>query len=61
MLAIALGVIAFFGQSLFTIALKFEDAGPVALLRTSEVIFTFMWQIMFLAEIPDATRYNYNY
>jgi drug/metabolite transporter (DMT)-like permease len=59
LLAIALGVIAFFGQSMFTIALKFEDAGPVALIRTSEVIFTFIWQIIFLSEIPDMSRQVY--
>ncbi len=33
LLAIALGGLAFAGQSLFTLALKFEDAGPVALIR----------------------------
>ncbi|ODN04298.1 Solute carrier family 35 member G1 [Orchesella cincta] len=54
LLAFGLGALAFAGQSLFTLALKFEDAGPVALIRTCEVIFTFLWQIMFLGQLPDA-------
>lgn len=57
-LAIALGLLAFLGQSMFTMALKYEDAGPIALIRTSEVIFTFIWQIVFLAEIPDSFRFG---
>ncbi|CAL8110017.1 unnamed protein product [Orchesella dallaii] len=54
LLAFGLGALAFAGQSLFTLALKFEDAGPIALIRTCEVIFTFLWQIIFLGQLPDA-------
>lgn len=55
-LAIAMAGMAFLGQACFTMALKFEDAGPISLIRTLEVPFTFLWQIIFLAEIPDLSR-----
>ena len=55
-LAITMAAMAFFGQSCFTMALKFEDAGPISLIRTLEVPFTFLWQIVFLSELPDIWR-----
>jgi drug/metabolite transporter (DMT)-like permease len=54
--AIALALLAFLGQTFFTLALKYEDAGPISLIRTLEVPLTFMWQIIFLAELPDQCR-----
>jgi len=58
LLASALATMAFLGQACFTMALKFEDAGPISLIRTLEVPFTFLWQIVFLAEFPDLWRYE---
>ena len=55
-LAVSLAVLAFAGQSFFTQALKYEEAGPVSLIRTSEVIFTFIWQAIFLSVAPDIFR-----
>ncbi|CAG7821849.1 unnamed protein product, partial [Allacma fusca] len=52
-LACTLAAFAFAGQSFFTQALKYEEAGPVSLIRTSEVIFTFLWQMIFLNQLPD--------
>ncbi|CAG7698834.1 unnamed protein product [Allacma fusca] len=52
-LACTLAALAFAGQSFFTQALKYEEAGPVSLIRTSEVIFTFLWQMIFLNQLPD--------
>jgi len=55
-LIIATAVLYFVGQALLTLALQVEDAGPVALVRTCEVVFAFMWQFLFLDVIPDVYR-----
>ncbi|OXA59259.1 hypothetical protein Fcan01_06002 [Folsomia candida] len=46
-------VLFFVGQTLLTVALKHEDAGPVGLLRTTEVLFAFVWQFVFLNVVPN--------
>jgi len=49
-------ILSFFAQTCLTLALKYELAGPVSLLRTTEVIFAFIWQLLFLGVIPDVYR-----
>lgn len=43
----------FTGQILLTLALQLEHAGPVAIARTSDIVFAFIWQILFFKEIPN--------
>ncbi|CAL8107555.1 unnamed protein product [Orchesella dallaii] len=53
------GIIAglyFLGQLALTLSLKFEEAGIVSLIRTSEVIFSFIWQVNFLQQDADMFR-----
>lgn len=53
LLVVALGVFSFSGQMLLTIAAQLEEAGLVAIARTVDVVFAFVWQIMFFNEIPN--------
>lgn len=46
----------YLGQIFMTIALKYVDAGPVGLLRTTELVFVFLWQFLFLGVVPDVYR-----
>ena len=50
---VVLPMLVFLGQFTLTLALKFENAGPVALVRTTDVLFSFCWQFIFLGVIPD--------
>lgn len=52
-LVIALGVFSFLGQILLTIALQLEEAGPVAIARSADIVFAFIWQMLFFREIPN--------
>jgi len=52
-LVIALGVFSFSGQILLTIATQLEEAGLVAIARTVDVVFAFLWQIIFFNEVPN--------
>lgn len=52
-MVIALGLLSFSGQMLLTIASQLEEAGLVAIARTVDVVFAFMWQIIFFNEIPN--------
>lgn len=52
-LAITLGIFSFSGQMLLTIAAQLEEAGLVAIARTVDVVFAFLWQIIFFGEIPN--------
>ena len=49
----ALPISAFLAQYAIIIALKFDSAGPVSLVRAFDVIFAFIWQIIFLRMYPD--------
>jgi len=51
-LMVLLAIFSFAGQILLTMALQREQAGPVAIARSADVIFAFIWQMMFLNEIP---------
>ncbi|CAL8091693.1 unnamed protein product [Orchesella dallaii] len=52
-LAGSIAGLTFMGINLFTLALKYEQAGTFALIRTSEIVFTFLWQFIFLNIKPD--------
>lgn len=52
-LIIALAIFSFLGQILLTIALQMEQAGPVAIARSADIVFAFIWQVMFFKEVPN--------
>jgi len=52
-LIFATAFLAFFAQTCLTLALKYEEAGPVSLVRTTEILFAFMWQFLLLGVVPD--------
>jgi len=56
LLTLGVAGLSFLGQMSIVLALKFEQAGPVALIRSCDVIFGFLLQYIFLNEIPDAWR-----
>ncbi|CAL8104295.1 unnamed protein product [Orchesella dallaii] len=47
------GILSFLGQIFTVFALKFENAGPVSLVRSCDVIFGFLFQFVFLQVAPD--------
>ncbi|XP_058822432.1 solute carrier family 35 member G1 [Topomyia yanbarensis] len=53
LLVIALALFSFGGQILLTLALQYEQAGPVAVARSADIVFAFIWQIMFFRETPS--------
>lgn len=55
-LIVALAVFSFGGQILLTLALQLEQAGPVAIARSSDIVFAFIWQVLFFDESPN--RYS---
>lgn len=52
-LIVALAIFSFLGQILLTVALKIEQAGPVAIARSTDIVFAFFWQVFFFDEIPN--------
>lgn len=52
-LIVALALFSFLGQILLTVALQMEQAGPVSIARSSDIVFAFIWQVMFFNEIPN--------
>lgn len=56
LLIVALALFSFSGQILLTLALQMENAGPVAIARSSDIVFAFFWQILFFQEVPN--RYS---
>lgn len=52
-LIVALALFSFLGQILLTLALQMEQAGPVAIARSSDIVFAFIWQVLFFNEIPN--------
>lgn len=38
---------------MLTLALQLENAGPVALARTADIVFAFIWQVLFFKEVPN--------
>ncbi|CAG7720923.1 unnamed protein product [Allacma fusca] len=53
LLALGLAAFVFVSQTTMTLALHYEQAGPIALVRTSQIVFAFIWQYLFLGVIPD--------
>ncbi|KAJ6636567.1 Solute carrier family 35 member G1 [Pseudolycoriella hygida] len=50
LLVVALAAFSFFGQILLTLALKLEQAGPVSIGRSCDIVFAFIWQVIFFKE-----------
>ncbi|OXA38335.1 hypothetical protein Fcan01_26818 [Folsomia candida] len=46
-------LMTFLGQIGIIMALKYENAGPVAVIRSSEVLFAYLWQLQFFGVYPD--------
>lgn len=55
LLIVALGIFSFIGQVLLTLAFKLENAGPISVARTSDIVFAFIWQILFFHQAPHFT------
>lgn len=53
---ILLVFLTFVQQICIIAALKYEEASPVALIQSCDVIFAFLWQLIFLSIIPDIFR-----
>nr|CAD7203921.1 unnamed protein product [Timema douglasi] len=53
LLVVALALFSFGGQILLTIALQLEQAGPVAIARSADIVFAFIWQVIFFKEVPN--------
>ncbi|XP_064556424.1 solute carrier family 35 member G1 [Drosophila montana] len=53
-LVVVLGIFSFLGQILLTLSLQVEQAGPVAIARCADIVFAFIWQILFFGEAPNA-------
>ncbi|XP_074654629.1 solute carrier family 35 member G1-like, partial [Tubulanus polymorphus] len=49
---IGVGVTAVMAQTCFTKALQTENAGTVSLLRSMEIVFAFMWQLIIIYDFP---------
>jgi len=54
---LGIGVCGFMGQILLTKALQLENAGPVAVARTLDIVLSFLYQIIFLHDAPDWMSY----
>ncbi|XP_067015750.2 solute carrier family 35 member G1 isoform X2 [Anabrus simplex] len=55
-MVVALALFSFGGQILLTLALQLEQAGPVAIARSADIVFAFVWQVLFFQEVPN--RYS---
>ncbi|KAK9499071.1 hypothetical protein O3M35_003584 [Rhynocoris fuscipes] len=53
LLILALGIFSFGGQILLTISLQLEQAGPVSIARSADIVFAFIWQVLFFKEVPN--------
>lgn len=54
LLIVALAVFSFLGQILLTLSLQLEQAGPVAIARSADIVFAFLFQVLFFKEVPNA-------
>jgi hypothetical protein len=55
--AFGIGLLSCGSQMFLIFALKCDNAGPVALVKTSDVLFAFLWQMVFFQIFPDLIRY----
>lgn len=53
LLVVALALFSFLGQILLTLSLQMEQAGPVAIARSADIVFAFFWQVIFFHEVPN--------
>ncbi|XP_045518101.1 solute carrier family 35 member G1 [Pieris brassicae] len=53
LLVVCLALFSYLGQILLTMSLQMEQAGPVAIARSADIVFAFLWQVMFFDEIPS--------
>ncbi|XP_035230074.1 solute carrier family 35 member G1-like [Stegodyphus dumicola] len=54
-LIVVLGIISYIGQTMLTIALQCENAGPISTMRAAaDIVLAFLWQTLFFREVPDA-------
>jgi drug/metabolite transporter (DMT)-like permease len=53
---VALALFSFGGQILLTLALQREQAGPVSIARSADIVFAFIWQVLFFHVVPN--RYS---
>ncbi|XP_053167831.1 solute carrier family 35 member G1 isoform X2 [Hemicordylus capensis] len=51
-LLVLIGMLGLGGQIFLTKALQIEKAGPVAIMKTMDVVFAFIFQILFLNHLP---------
>lgn len=52
---IVLGVVSYIGQTLLTMSLQCEMAGPVSTMRAAaDIGFAFLWQVILFHDVPDA-------
>lgn len=56
--AVGIAGLTFLGQNSLTLALQFEQAGPISLIRPSEIVFTIILQFMLLKQVPDWFGYD---
>ncbi|XP_062832243.1 solute carrier family 35 member G1 [Anolis carolinensis] len=52
LLLILIGLLGLAGQIFITKALQIENAGPVAIMKTMDVVFAFILQMLFLDQLP---------
>ncbi|XP_041972349.1 solute carrier family 35 member G1 [Aricia agestis] len=52
-LVVCLALFSYLGQILLTMSLQLEQAGPVAIARSADIVFAFLWQVMFFNEMPN--------
>ncbi|CAK1541506.1 unnamed protein product [Leptosia nina] len=52
-LVVCLALFSYLGQILLTMSLQMEQAGPVAIARSADIVFAFLWQVLFFDEIPN--------
>ncbi|CAG9104166.1 hypothetical protein JYU34_012115 [Plutella xylostella] len=52
-LVVCLALFSYLGQILLTMSLQMEQAGPVAIARSADIVFAFLWQVMFFSELPS--------
>ena len=56
LMAVATGLLSCGSQMFLIFALKSDSCGPVALVKTTDVLFAFLWQIVFFHVFPDIFR-----
>ncbi|CAG9799804.1 unnamed protein product [Chironomus riparius] len=54
-LIVGLAVFSYFGQMLLTVSLQYEEPNVVSMTRSTIVLFSFIWQILFFNEILSAS------